>query len=587
MGRRHLLWLKALLLSGLALLASCSADAPVRPDSDTAAPASRTVAAAPKRLALVIGNGRYKDSPLINPPNDARAMAAVLTDLGFKVTKLEDATLKQMNVAVRDFGDTLRKNGGVGLFFYAGHGIQIRGRNYLVPVDADIQREDEVPFAAFDANAVLDKMESAGNGTNIIILDACRNNPFARSFRSSSTGLAQMDAPVGTYISFATAPGRVASDGSGANGLYTQHIISSIRQPGLKIEDVFKRARVGVMSDSNGQQVPWDNSSLTGDFFFIPATANAAPTEPAATKSASAPAPAPQQLASRPAPLPAPPPASLPPQATRASESPPPATTTAKADEPVRTEKKTPVHHDKPPAPPVPVKQPPTQVAMVAPPRASGKEPPKEPPTQLAMATPPAGPSTQKPGSGGEDLYRQAMEAQKKQQAGVAADLFQQAADLGNPGAQYELGHLYKIGRKPVNQDLAKARALFGKAAPHNLSAAYEYGSMLDKGLGGERNCKEGQRWLSKASEAGNVDAMYVLGESLLRACDGEKNAAAAAKWFRAAADKSSVNAQFSLGLLYFNGDGVPKSPADAKKWLELAASNGHPSARFYLDRLN
>ena len=155
--------------------------------------------------------------------------------------------------------------------------MQIRGHNFLIPVGADIKREDEVQYKAFDANQLLDKMESARNPINIVILDACRNNPFSRSFRSSATGLAQMEAPVGTYVSFSTAPGRVASDGEGANGLFTQHLLTSLRTPGQKVEDVFKQVRVRVMQESGGQQIPWDSSSLTGDFYFIRPDPAAAP----------------------------------------------------------------------------------------------------------------------------------------------------------------------------------------------------------------------------------------------------------------------------------------------------------------------
>jgi len=221
------------------------------------------------RIALVIGNGRYRSSPLLNPVNDARAMSEALQLMGFQVTLLENATIRQMSDAARDFGDALRQ-GGVGLFFYAGHGVQIKGRNYLIPIGADIQREDEVSYNAFDAGLLLEKMEVARSRVNIVILDACRNNPFARSFRSSSQGLAQMDAPIGSYVSFATAPAKVASDGIDGNGLYTRYLLEAMRTPGLKIEEVFKRVRVNVMADSDGQQIPWDNSSLTGDFYFIP-----------------------------------------------------------------------------------------------------------------------------------------------------------------------------------------------------------------------------------------------------------------------------------------------------------------------------
>ena len=219
-----------------------------------------------------MGNANYRDAPLSNPVNDARAMAQALREAGFTVMLHTDLDHRGMTQAVRDFGTQLRQ-GGVGLFYFAGHGIQIRGRNYLIPVGADIQREDEVAYAALDAQAVLDKMESAGNGTNLMILDACRNNPFARSFRSQITGLAQMEAPVGTLVAFATAPGTVASDGQGSNGLYTQNLLSAMRKPGLKVEDVFKQVRVAVRRDSAGKQVPWESTSLEGDLYFTAPTA--------------------------------------------------------------------------------------------------------------------------------------------------------------------------------------------------------------------------------------------------------------------------------------------------------------------------
>jgi hypothetical protein len=235
----------------------------------TAAQTKPAAASGEQRIALVIGNGQYKDSPLPNPVNDARAIAKALTASGFKVTVRENAGQKDMQLAMRDFGDAL-KNGGVGLFYYAGHGMQVKGRNFLIPVDAQIQREDEVAYNSVDAGQVLDKMEAANNRLNIVILDACRNNPFARSFRSGGAGLAQMDAPVGTLIAFATAPGSVASDGDGQNGLYTQHLLQSLQKPGTKIEYVFKNVRASVRKDSGGKQIPWESTSLEGDFVFVP-----------------------------------------------------------------------------------------------------------------------------------------------------------------------------------------------------------------------------------------------------------------------------------------------------------------------------
>ena len=223
--------------------------------------------AAERRVALVIGNSGYKQAPLVNPGNDARAMAQVLRESGFTVTELRNLNQAGMRRAIREFGDEITK-GGIGLFFYAGHGMQIRGRNFLIPVGSDIEREDEVEDQAVDARLVLEKMASAKNPLNIVILDACRNNPFVSSFRSSIVGLAAMDAPAGTLVAFSTAPGQVAADGSGDNGLYTKHLVSYMREPGLKVEDVFKRVRAAVRQESGGRQTPWENTSLEADFYF-------------------------------------------------------------------------------------------------------------------------------------------------------------------------------------------------------------------------------------------------------------------------------------------------------------------------------
>ena len=225
---------------------------------------------ASRRVALVVGNNAYATAPLNNPVNDARAMAQALESTGFTVILKLDATQPEFMSALRDFGNRLKDGGPgtAGLFYFAGHGMQIKGRNFLIPVGANIEHEDEVSYQALDAQAVMDKMESAGNGTNIVILDACRNNPFARSFRSATQGLAQMDAPLGTFVAFATAPGSVASDGAGANGLFTAHLLNVMRKPGLKVEDVLKQVRQAVLRDSGNRQVPWESSSLVGDFYF-------------------------------------------------------------------------------------------------------------------------------------------------------------------------------------------------------------------------------------------------------------------------------------------------------------------------------
>ena len=284
----------ALLLLLAAWLAAPAAWAPAADGG----PAPATAAAGPPgRVALVVGNNNYPSAPLLNPANDARAMAAALRAAGFTVILKIDATQPEMSSALRDFGNRIKAGGAgtAGLFYFAGHGMQIKGRNFLIPVGANIEHEDEVGYQALDAQAVLDKMESAGNGINLMILDACRNNPFARSFRSSSVGLAQMEQPVGTLVAYATAPGSVASDGQATpngNGLYTTHLLQAIRQPGVKVEEVLKQVRGAVRRESGGRQVPMEWNSLEGDFYFYPPQAVVAGTAAAAPGPAAAAAPA-------------------------------------------------------------------------------------------------------------------------------------------------------------------------------------------------------------------------------------------------------------------------------------------------------
>src|SRR6202521_271935 len=222
------------------------------------------------RVALVIGNSSYKDVPLANPVNDASDMANALQNFGFKVTLKRNAGTREMRQAIREFGAELRR-AQVGLFYFAGHGIQIKGNNYLVPVGADIQSEADAEDLSLDANYVLRTMEDSQVKISIVVLDACRNNPFARSFRSLSTGLAQMNAATGSIVAFATAPGSVAADGAGRNGLYTKHLLESLRQPDTDILKVFQHTRAGVVTETRGRQTPWESTSLVGDFYFKPA----------------------------------------------------------------------------------------------------------------------------------------------------------------------------------------------------------------------------------------------------------------------------------------------------------------------------
>ena len=221
---------------------------------------------ASKKVALIIGNSNYKDAArLRNPVNDATAMSNALNKLGFEVAELTDATQKEMNRAISQFGRRL--NGDtVGFFFYAGHGLQVKGKNYLVPIDALIDSEASVPTETVEIDSVLAQL--ASSSLSIVVLDACRNNPFESKVRATGGGLAQIDAPKGSFIAFATSPGRTAADGSGSNGVYTSELIKQISIPNLPIESVFKKVRANVAKLTGDAQIPWESTSLVGDFYF-------------------------------------------------------------------------------------------------------------------------------------------------------------------------------------------------------------------------------------------------------------------------------------------------------------------------------
>jgi len=227
---------------------------------------SPLLAATEQRIALVIGNGNYSSSPLKNPVNDATDMAIMLKRLGFAVTLKKNASLQEMDEAIVEFGNSL-KRGGVGLFYYAGHGVQVNGTNYLLPVGTKINKESDVKYYAVDANKILDEMANANNGLNIVMLDACRDNPFARTFRNATRGLAIVgSAPSGTFISYSTSPGNIARDGDGRNSPYTAALLKYIREPGLSINEVFIKVRQNVRKSTG--QTPWELSSLEGNFYF-------------------------------------------------------------------------------------------------------------------------------------------------------------------------------------------------------------------------------------------------------------------------------------------------------------------------------
>ncbi len=230
------------------------------------------VFATEKRITLVIGNATYPEvGQLLNPLHDAELMASTLTDLGFEVTRKTDVSLKEMKRAIRAFGGKLDEAGneGVGLFYYAGHGLQLDGTNYIIPVDAAIDRRGDVDIEAIDMASVLSIMEYSRSRLNFVILDACRNNPYTRGFRSATRGLAQMDSPTGSLIAYSTSPGSLAADGEDRNSPYTKALASAMRLKKVEVERMFRIVRNNVRKLTNNAQTPWESSSLTGDSFYF------------------------------------------------------------------------------------------------------------------------------------------------------------------------------------------------------------------------------------------------------------------------------------------------------------------------------
>ena len=225
-------------------------------------------AAPGKRLALVVGNAAYEDAPLKNPVNDATDLSARLRQLGFEVTTLTNRNRSQLTAAIRDFGRAAA-GADAALFYFAGHGVQVRGRNYLLPVGQKFREEADVETDAVDVNAVLARLEEANAKVSLLILDACRSNPLQRSGRASTRGLARMEAPSGALVAFAAQPGAEAQDGDGRNGVFTKHLLAHMGAPGVPVELMLKRVRADVERETGRRQSPREESSLTADFYFV------------------------------------------------------------------------------------------------------------------------------------------------------------------------------------------------------------------------------------------------------------------------------------------------------------------------------
>jgi hypothetical protein len=236
--------------------------------SVVAATSSVAAADAPPRIALVIGNADYESVPLANPANDARLIADALVSAGFDVGLHTNLDQKETKRAIREFGDRLERERAIGVFYYAGHGVQVNGENFLIPVGAHIEREAHLAIEAVSADELMHLLAYARNPLNVVILDACRHNPYSRTFRGTAGGLARMATPSDTLLAYATGPGAVAMDGDGAHSPYAEALAAAMSVPDEPVEQTFKRVRRAVVERTGGEQVPWETSSLTRHFAF-------------------------------------------------------------------------------------------------------------------------------------------------------------------------------------------------------------------------------------------------------------------------------------------------------------------------------
>ena len=500
--------------------------------------------AAEPRVALVIGNSAYADIPLANPVNDARLISQTLRDLEFDVVEVFDADQKAMKYAIIEFGEKLELAGrdAVGLFYYAGHGLQVGGQNFLVPLGAHIEKESHVAIEAVSAGWILGEMEFAGNRMNFVILDACRNNPLTRSFRSATRGLARMNAPRGSLVAYSTGPGDVSRDGEGVNSPYTTALARALLMPGISAERMFKQVRDWVASETGNQQVPWEESSLTGDDFFFSASVGDEPEEDKATKRNNATVE----------------------QETLFWE------TIKDSDDPADFEDFLATFPDSIF----------TGLASRRLKKLGGSQ------TLAALAQPETVRNTdpaadpEGPAVGDFDAGWRAYEQGAYEDAFAA---WQPLARNGDIITQYNLASMYDNGQG-VPRDKAEAARWYRAAAEQgDVDAQFNLGSMYDYGEGVAQDYGEAVRWYRAAAEQGLADAQFSLGVMYDYGEGVALDDVEAVKWYRAAADQNDADAQFNLALMYDYGEGVTLDDSEAIAWYRRAGDQGHANAQFNL----
>jgi uncharacterized protein len=498
-------------------------------------------AVAETRIALVIGNGSYATAPLANPKNDAEQMARALKGVGFDVIKQTDADMATMRQAFIEFSRRLKRQDSVGVFYYAGHAVQVAGQNYLIPIGADISSESEIPVQAVNLQELLGAMKGAASRVKIAILDACRNNPFESSARGLGRGLAAVTAPAGTLIAYATAPGEVARDGSDGHSPFTAALTRIIPTPGLEIEEVFKRTRAAVLEATDNQQTPWEHSSLVGQFIF-----KAKGTAPEGSGAPMARGPDTED-------------------SQRLAEIADWERIKATGDaDAYRRHLKTY-------------------------PGGAYEEVAHYKITQLEQR--PGGWSWWQTGSSGgqptrgdiDGAFERAVKLEASsndpQQLVEAERLYRQAAEQGVVTAMFNLGRMFDKGRG-VARSATEAALWYGRAALADHAAAQAaLGTMYEFGDGVATNLAESLRLYRLAAEKGDPHGMTSLGYLYAQGKGVARDFVEARRWYQAAAEKGQPRAMFNLALLQMRGDGGPIDGVAAIGWLNGAVDKGHSGA--------
>jgi TPR repeat protein len=567
-------------------------------------PAAAQSTGSERRVALVIGNVEYQHVPrLANPGNDATLIATTLRQLGFTLVGAgvqKNIDKAQFDRLVQDFGRVIQ-GADVALFYYAGHGMQVDGSNWLVPTDANPTRPQDLEFQMVNADLVLKQMDGAGTRLNLVMLDACRNNPFAAlGTRAVQGGLAQMRAPEGTMISFATQPGNVAADGSGSDGPYATALADAMRQPGLDIFHVFNRVGLTVKHDTGGAQLPWVSSSpIDGDFSFTQSDAASDAGVTAAIDATPA-VPIDQSGGTRTTTNDTPPPG---PTATASIAAPPTKPAAENGDAVDRLKSLQDLAEQGKADAQIDLGLAYAKGEGVTRDDATARQWFQRAAAQgVAQAQFLMGSMLER-GRGGPRSYDEALiwyqraaeQSYPPAEAamgrvygrglGVPRDLqqrtewFRRAADHGNTIGLWALGNFYQSGNG-VDKDVQKAVQFYQRAANQGFALAQvRLGFMFENGSGVPKDNAEALRWFRQAADAGNAAGLNNVGTFYRRGLVVPVDYGEAMRLFRQAADKGNVAALYNIGLLYADGQGVPADRTQARAWFQKAADLGNQAA--------